>query len=105
VKLIVDSEQEKYVSIASLWEMAIKVNIGKLSFKAPFDKVINEQLRVNDYKVLPLKKSHFFKLSRLELHHRDPFDRIIICQSIIEKTPIITVDKRFKEYQDIDIIW
>ena len=104
-KEIIDSESEKYISIASLWEMSIKVSIGKLTFVKPFEEIIEEQLRINNYQILPINKSHLFMLSSLELHHRDPFDRIIICQSIAEKIPVVTVDERFKEYKDLSIAW
>ncbi len=104
-KDIIDSKQEKYLSIASLWEMSIKVNIGKLTFNEPFKKVIEEQIRINNYIILPISTSHLFHLSNLDLYHRDPFDRLIICQSMIENIPIVTSDDKFNQYPNLQLIW
>lgn len=102
---LIDSDAIKYLSIASVWEMAIKANIGKLNFKKPFEEFLNEQIKLNNYIILPLETSHLFKLISLPLHHRDPFDRILICQSLIEKTPILSVDNQFEKYDNLEIIW
>lgn len=92
---LIDSNEVKFVSIGSIWEMAIKVNIGKLDFKQPFQKIISDQLKINDYILLNLELKHIFIASNLELHHRDPFDRIIISQAMVEKMPIVSIDDKF----------
>ncbi|MEM6262859.1 MAG: type II toxin-antitoxin system VapC family toxin [Bacteroidota bacterium] len=102
---IIDSEEKKYISIASLWEMAIKVNIGKLHFSSSFEEVIDRQLEINKYKILPITKKHLTKLSGLGLHHKDPFDRLIICQSLAEGIPIVTVDSSFSMYEGVHLLW
>jgi PIN domain nuclease of toxin-antitoxin system len=104
VKDLIDSRHDKFFSMASIWEMAIKVNIGHLEFREPFDKIIANQFRINGYKLLNLKLQHLFKLSSLPLHHRDPFDRLIISQSLVEKIPIVSVDEKFDDY-GVDTIW
>ena len=104
-KGIIDSDQDKYISIASLWEMSIKANIGKLTFNQPYKKVIENQIQINNYKILSINKSHLFHLSDLALYHRDPFDRLIICQSITEGIPIITSDDKFDQYPDLQLVW
>jgi len=104
-KEIIDSNHEKFISLASLWEMAIKVNIGKLTFTAPFEDVINKQIKINNYKILPIRKAHLFKLINLNLQHRDPFDRMMICQALVENIPIITIDKVFHQKNNLTIIW
>ena len=103
-KELVESQHQRLISIASLWEMAIKVNIGRLEFKEPFDKTISHQFQVNNYSILNLELPHLFKLSRLELHHRDPFDRVIITQAIVEELPIVSADEAFDQYA-ITRIW
>lgn len=104
-KKIIDSSHERYLSIASIWEMAIKINIGKLTFMEPFQKVIENQIEINNYRILPLTSSHLFKLAALDLHHRDPFDRVIICQALIEDMPVLTVDKNFAAYDGVLSVW
>lgn len=102
---IIDSDQDRYISVASLWEMAIKVNIGKLTFLEPFETVLAEQLKINDYKTLPISNSHLFKLSTLNLYHRDPFDRLIICQALVENFAVVSVDDQFDKYPSLIRIW
>ncbi len=86
-----------YVSIASLWEIAIKLNIGKLFLTKPFDKFIQE-LELYNFEILPIKTNHLIKYSKLQIIHRDPFDRIIISQALFEDLPIISKDKIFDSY-------
>lgn len=84
--------------------MAIKVNIGNLKFTHPFNEVISNQISLNQYKLLHVQLEHLFKLSELEFHHRDPFDRLIISQAIVEGIPIVSTDETFDHY-DIKRIW
>lgn len=102
---IIDSNSEKYISIASIWEMSIKVGLGKLTFKKPFEEIIEHQITINNYKILSIESSHLYALSQLEMYHRDPFDRIILCQSLVENIPVISVDKSFRLYEEVDVIW
>lgn len=102
--LITDGKNELAVSIASIWEIAIKVSIGKLSLSQPFDNIFPSELKKQHIQVLPLKITHTSQVKNLPLHHRDPFDRLIIAQAMIEGMPVITVDKCFNDY-DVGIIW
>ena len=99
-----ESSLEKWLSSASVWEMAIKQSLGKLYFKKPFSNLINEQIELNQYHILTITNEHLFHLVDLEFHHRDPFDRLIIAQSIINGFPILSADKQFDKY-DIQRIW
>lgn len=92
-----------YISIASIWEIAIKANLKKLDLKYGFDK-IPDLLINNEIKILPITFEHIQMLNKLEFHHKDPFDRIIISQGIAEKLTVITVDENFKKY-DVNILW
>jgi len=85
--------------------MAVKVSIGKLAFKETFEKFVNRQIRVNNYTILQINRPHLFRLSSLGLHHRDPFDRLIICQSLVEKIPIVSKDEIFDLYEGLEVIW
>jgi PIN domain nuclease of toxin-antitoxin system len=101
---IADLENNLILSIASLWEIAIKTSIGKLELLRPFDQLIPAQLEENAIEVLPIKLAHLSNIISLKLHHRDPFDRLLIAQSITEKIPVITSDAVFTQYP-VDIIW
>ncbi|MEH2348760.1 MAG: type II toxin-antitoxin system VapC family toxin [Nostoc sp.] len=98
VALINDENNEILLSIASLWEIAIKQNLGKLSFNQSFEIFITQQLNLNDFSLLDIKITHITVVATLPLHHRDPFDRILIAQSIVENIPLLSADKIFDAY-------
>lgn len=102
--LIEDEYNEKLLSIVSIWEMAIKHSIGKLSFQLSFETFIAQQLSINNFSLLDIKVSHIHIIADLPLHHRDPFDRLIIAQSMIEQIPIVGTDKIFDLYS-IQRLW
>lgn len=97
--LIEDQLNEKFVSVATLWELAIKVSIGKLALSAPFDTLIPQQLLGNGFELLNLEIPHAAALINLPFHHRDPFDRLLIAQSMVEHMQIVSVDLAFDSYQ------
>jgi PIN domain nuclease of toxin-antitoxin system len=94
---------QNFVSIASLWEIAIKVKLGKLKIKGTIQS-ISDDLIVNNFEILPINFAHIVQTNELEMHHRDPFDRMIIAQANIENMPIISKDTNFK-YYDVKVIW
>jgi PIN domain nuclease of toxin-antitoxin system len=96
--LIEDGANERFLSAASLWEMAIKVSTGKLTLSAPFDVLITDQLGLNGIETLGIEVAHTSVVSTLPFHHRDPFDRLLVAQAIIEGMPIISVDAAFDSY-------
>jgi len=98
ILVIADFNNELILSTASLWEIAIKVSIGKLELLQPYDKLIPQQLDENDIGVLSITLKHLTKLIELPFHHRDPFDRLIIAQAIIEEIPVISSDAIFSDY-------
>jgi PIN domain nuclease of toxin-antitoxin system len=93
-----------WFSIASLWEIVIKVQLGKLLLPALAARYIARKLVENRIELLPLSLDHLIKLESLPMHHRDPFDRVLIAQSMEEGWPIITGDLEFKKYP-IRVIW
>jgi len=92
-----------YVSIASLWEIAIKVNIGRLEIKVPFHQ-IREKIFENGFQILPISFDDTLIISSLPLFHRDPFDRIIVAQAMANNLTIISRDGYLKAY-NIKQIW
>ena len=89
---------ECFISIASIWEIAIKVSLNKLELKSEFDQII-DFLTDLDIEILPITFEHIQILNTLEYHHKDPFDRMIISQAIAEQLTIITKDENFRKYQ------
>jgi PIN domain nuclease of toxin-antitoxin system len=96
--LIEDEASERFLSVASLWEIAIKLSIGKLTLSAPFDVLIPQQLGLNGIELLGIAIDHVTVVSTLPSHHRDPFDRLLIAQAIVESMPIISIDTAFDMY-------
>jgi PIN domain nuclease of toxin-antitoxin system len=92
---------DNYISVASLWETAIKMNLGKYTFDGGFE-VLRKAVRDNGFKVLPIKDEYMVKLFDLPLIHRDPFDRLIISTSLVEDMTIITKDDDIQKY---DVLW
>ena len=97
-RLIEDPQNVIYVSVVSLWEMAIKVSLGKLEMPASFTEFVVNQMNENNLSLLPVKAEHTGIVATLPFHHRDPFDRLIIAQSLHENLPIIGVDQVFDAY-------
>lgn len=93
-----------WISVASLWEIITKVQVGKLTLPAPVGEYLSAKLKANGVLVLQITFDHVKRLERLPLHHRDPFDRILIAQSLEEKLPIVTADPLFAPYA-LEVIW
>ncbi|WP_246859646.1 type II toxin-antitoxin system VapC family toxin [Spirosoma sp. KCTC 42546] len=102
-RLITDSANISYVSIASLWEMAIKIRLGSLSFEPGYNNLL-ALIDQNGFELLPVTFQHTSQLLTLPMHHRDPFDRLLIAQSIIENLLFITADAHIHQY-DVDWVW
>jgi PIN domain nuclease of toxin-antitoxin system len=96
--LIEDSSNQPLLSIASLWEMAIKVSLGRLKLARSFEELIPEQMSLNGIEVLDIQIKHVAEVAQLPFHHRDPFDRLLIAQAKVEGTPIVGADEKFDAY-------
>ncbi len=101
-ELIVDMDNEIYISCISLFEMAIKIKLDKLELNSSLDVFI-EKVISEDINILPLTNSHIIFYNQIPFfdNHRDPFDRMIIATSAVENMPIISFDKQFSNYNDI----
>jgi len=95
---------QRYLSIASLWEIAIKVSIGKLEIGMSLTELINREVYGNAIDLLEIQPQHLDILAALPFHHKDPFDRLILAQGLTEKIPIITKDNLFANYS-VTLIW
>jgi PIN domain nuclease of toxin-antitoxin system len=98
--LIEDMANERWLSMASLWEMGIKFSMGKLKFSAPYETYIPQHLQQNAVKILNFKMEHMKAISKLPFStsHKDPFDRLIIVQSLSEQFPVLSADSHFDDY-------
>ena len=93
-----------WISVASLWEIIAKVQVGKLALPSPVGDYLAAKLMANGVSVLSLSFDHVRRLEQLPLHHRDPFDRILIAQSLNESIPLVSADPQFEKYA-VEIIW
>jgi PIN domain nuclease of toxin-antitoxin system len=102
--LIQDSDNDVLLSIASLWEIAIKVSLEKLSLGKSFGELIPQQIAENSIRLLNISIAHTVAVTTLPFHHRDPFDRLLIAQAMVEKIPIVSRDRVFDAYE-IERLW
>ena len=93
-----------YFSVASAWEMQIKLQLGKLTLKLPLATVIEGQRQANHIKVLPVTLPHVLALYNLPMPHKDPFDRLLVAQANVEGATLISGDPIFAEYP-VTAIW
>ena len=103
-EIIRDGRNELFLSAASGWEIAIKAGIGRLDLQEEPEKLIPEQMLLNEIQGMPVQMSHALHVHALPEHYRDPFDRILVAQSQLEEIPIITSDPRVAEYE-IEVVW
>ncbi|MFM9947610.1 MAG: type II toxin-antitoxin system VapC family toxin [Saprospiraceae bacterium] len=96
-RLFTNSNNTLWVSIASLWEIAIKISINKLNLTRPLSEIIR-RLPEMDIAILSIEPQHILEVEKLPLLHRDPFDRIIIAQAIAENFEILSSDEQFSSY-------
>jgi PIN domain nuclease of toxin-antitoxin system len=102
--LIEDTQNQKLISVASIWEMAIKQSQSKLDLKKSASDYVEEKISFDDFELLPIQLNHLRLISTLPFYHRDPFDRLLIAQSIAEQVPILSKDKAFDQYS-VARIW
>ena len=91
-------ESQVFVSVVSLWEIAIKSSLGKLALKFSFSEVIHDQLGRNAMDLLPLDRAHLERLHALPFHHHDPFDRVLVAQALAGDLVFVTRDAQFAPY-------
>ena len=103
IKLINNLNFRCHVSIASIWEIAIKLSLKKLELNDKFEE-ISKNMRQYEIELLPITFEHIQKLLTLKFHHNDPFDRIIISQGLVEKLTIVTKDENFPKY-NVKTVW
>ncbi len=103
-ELIEDARREVWLSIASIWEMGIKVGLGRLELGGPMGEFVDAQLALSAIKLLEIRPQHVYALTELPYHHRDPFDRLLAAQCIVEKLDLVSADEVFEEY-GVQRVW
>ena len=93
-----DDANELLLSVVSVWEMQIKIQLGKLKLTLPLKELVKKQQETNDLTVSAVALTHVLALDALPFHHKDPFDRLLIAQSIEEELTIVTADSHFSAY-------
>lgn len=99
-----DPINDRFVSVASLWEIGIKVSKGKLLLNEPFVDFVQHAVHDNGFSLLPINTAHIERLLSLPFHHKDPFDRILVAQALVENVPLVTCDKDILRYP-ITQVW
>ncbi len=101
---IYTGSNDLWLSVASMWEILIKVQAGRLPLPEPAGPYLVKKLVQNQIELLPITLDHVLGIESLPMHHRDPFDRLLIAQCIEEGWPIITADPWFSRYK-VEVIW
>ena len=97
-QIIEGANNRCYLSIASIWELAIKISLGKLQLTLPLQEFLEDQVPRSGIEILDLRVAHAVKVADLPFHHRDPFDRLLIAQALVEGVPLISVDPVLDAY-------
>ena len=93
-----------FLSVASLWELQIKISLGRFKFADPLETVVHEQITTNGILLLPVAFPHVLALDNLPSHHKDPFDRLLIAQAIAENLTLASADRKFSAYT-VNLLW
>ena len=103
-QLITDPANWLLLSLASVWEMQIKIQLGKMRLKLPLTELVAQQRQTNQIQLLPITFRHIITLENLPSHHKDPFDRLLIAQAIFEDIALIGDDPLIAKYP-VKVVW
>ena len=101
--LLSSSRNVVYLSAASAWELALKAALGKIELPEPVETYVPTRMARQGITALPITHAHALRVATLPPHHRDPFDRLLIAQALVERLPILTADVAFDRY-DVEVI-
>jgi len=101
---IIESDHSLWVSYVSIWEMAIKIQRGRLELKMSLEAFVDDVVSKNEYNLLEINQGSLFLLASLPYHHKDPFDRLLITQAMDEQMTIVTKDLAFQDYE-VATVW
>jgi PIN domain nuclease of toxin-antitoxin system len=101
---VANPDNEVFFSIASCWELAIKLSLGKLRLTQSLERFIPEQLTRNGFVLVGVEFRHVAGVADLPFHHRDPFDRLLVAQALLEELAIVSADRIFRKY-GVTVVW
>lgn len=106
MEMLGDSNTRRVVSVASVWELSIKTALGKLDLRGSVEGFVAEQMEAQDFDVLPVSLEHALRVAALPAFpdHRDPFDRLLAAQALVDGVPVVTADANFERY-GLRVIW
>ena len=99
-----DQENTLILSVASVWQIQIKSQLGKIKLNLPMKELIISQQKINNIVILPIALKHILSLEGLPSHHKDPFDRLLIAQANTENAVLISCDSVFADYP-VSLLW
>jgi PIN domain nuclease of toxin-antitoxin system len=102
--LLADSDNDLVLSVASIWEMQIKIQLGKLKFTVPLRELIEAQKQTNGVQILAVELERVLALDALPAHHKDPFDRLLMAQANVEGASLVSGDPVFSSYP-VKLLW
>jgi PIN domain nuclease of toxin-antitoxin system len=103
-RAIQDPQNTLYLSLVSVWEMQIKIQLGKLHLNSSLSTTLESQQQINGIQLLPIQLTHILALNNLPYHHNDPFDRLLITQAQTENLILVTNDPKIHSY-DVAYLW
>ena len=103
-ELLIDDGNELLFSAASSWEIALKYAQGKLALPDPPSRYVPSRLQSSGVTPIAVQHAHALRVAELPVHHRDPFDRLLVAQSQLERAPLLTVDDKLRAY-DVELVW
>ena len=103
-KTFLNTDNRVFFSTASLWEICIKKSLGKISLESEWIQTIQKEMEINAIQWLPIEMPHCVRVSELPFHHRDPFDRMLIAQALVEDMQLLSRDRLLSAYK-IKRIW
>ena len=101
---ISNPNNDVFLSVVTAWELQIKIALNKFTIKDGLQKAIKDEQQNNGFQILPVNLSHALYLENLPLHHKDPFDRLLISQAIVENMTLVSADANFGDYQ-LNLLW
>jgi len=104
VRTIIEENEQVYISAASTWEIIIKSQIGKIQLSEDLPTFLLNQIEINNFQILSVRVKHTLMINNLPMFHKDPFDRMLISQAIVEDLTLLTCDGLISKY-DVQTVW
>lgn len=102
--VLVDGDSDVHFSVASAWEIAIKVRLGRIKLPKGLEAFLSKQIEMNSFTVLPVQLRHALRVAALPAHHKDPFDRLLVAQAQAEKLVLVSADPAIARYA-VEVVW